>query len=879
MGEGSAREAAAAIDRDQWARAKPGDLKAVCPKKAKFTYRIHPAIGIARVGDSPNEFFIGAETENFKGPESFCTLDTAKNTYSTQLISSTPHKARFKDKAYPGAGIRRQAARFRIYEYVFLEKDNRWAWTREIGSAEAKIKWTVEVANNKATFAEFDGPNVSSGAMRSGKNIAPKPASLEIEHTYPKKGAPQRQELKDAGAAPLDYLGEILHDDEGHLVFLGGRGKTRAGAKAIELYANNPGWGDDVCDGSIKAEITFPDAKKVHKTSDSYGDAWVMVGPPDYGPQLTNVTSLYDTMLDVAVRSLDKWDDEKHRSLWTIHDVEPRKKLDFKANFELDLLRIFEATYQVNTTFAPANPPMKHPAVYLLALQTSLDDPKETPDDIANGREPKAHVRYKVFNTLRPWDKDNVRLTTTDPQPAGALPPPKGKSPDPKKYEDRYDLYRWTMPFLWGDSSSDYLTVRNSVTQLQYRLIEQWNKGNFEDTKGTSFKQILRSGVITPGGLDRAALDRAVGGPFFPGIEASWLTRLHKVYAAPFRVKVGAQAEDFTLGAFKTSGVSGLPGEKKKVGPGFFSQQMAQPWQADFYDCARVTTGPTKNIGWWPAQRPDDVLRGEPAKQDIEGMQAYTPAQAADWTTRDFKATGAATIDKYPANITVDVRGKNANQSPTEATVEGKDEGGNAITEKIAIKRAEATFEGQKLFKKVESVSFKGGTGAPETTTLALGLGKVPDKNVDEPARIQIPTVVTVKAPSPIITFDPALLKDLKAVPRPITATVSGERAPKVITVVGKDKAGKAITDKINVPQAAGNASTTLEFSELKSITISPATPKLVDDLKLAIGIGTYGKDMVAWAAGVGDYNEMKEKWSRLGFVFDGVEIERDPTL
>jgi hypothetical protein len=51
--------------------------------------------------------------------------------------------------------------------------------------------------------------------------------------------------------------------------------------------------------------------------------------------------------------------------------------------------------------------------------------------------------------------------------------------------------------------------------------------------------------------------------------------------------------------------------------PGFFSQQMALPWQADFYDCHRERwedpDGNEYYFMWWTAQRPDDVF---PAGKD-----------------------------------------------------------------------------------------------------------------------------------------------------------------------------------------------------------------------------------------------------------------------
>src|SRR5437762_13506504 len=90
------------------------------------TCRIHPAIGVARVGNSPDEYFLGPEVP---GP--------------------TPApEGGFRD----GAGrIRRQAARFRIYGYNAAGEA-----VRELTETEAEISWTVHVANRKAAWYEFN---------------------------------------------------------------------------------------------------------------------------------------------------------------------------------------------------------------------------------------------------------------------------------------------------------------------------------------------------------------------------------------------------------------------------------------------------------------------------------------------------------------------------------------------------------------------------------------------------------------------------------------------------------------------------------------------------------------------------------------------------
>jgi hypothetical protein len=62
--------------------------------------------------------------------------------------------------------------------------------------------------------------------------------------------------------------------------------------------------------------------------------------------------------------------------------------------------------------------------------------------------------------------------------------------------------------------------------------------------------------------------------------------------------------------------------------PGDISKYMAQPWQADFNECAAETIGGRK-YWWWPAQRPNSVF---PAK---------TPGKQVQWT-RESDAPNAA---------------------------------------------------------------------------------------------------------------------------------------------------------------------------------------------------------------------------------------------
>ena len=124
------------------------------------TIRIHPAIGIARVGNSPDEFFIGPELPGDR---------------------SVPAGG-YKDRQYR---VKRQAARFRLFGY-----DAHGVLVKELDATDATITWTVHLANKKAAWHQFRGlstgtplraktrragatcPALVSGATRSGKTTA-----------------------------------------------------------------------------------------------------------------------------------------------------------------------------------------------------------------------------------------------------------------------------------------------------------------------------------------------------------------------------------------------------------------------------------------------------------------------------------------------------------------------------------------------------------------------------------------------------------------------------------------------------------------------------------------------------------------------------------
>ncbi len=234
------------------------------------TIKIHPALGIARVGNSPTGFFVGPELPgDHRRP-----------------------KGGYRDAQ---GRIKRQAARFRLFGY-----DKKGKLVGEVTAKHAKITWTAHLANKKAAWKEFAGLNPNSPwrnaavANRNSLVIDPGPRTLN---------GPNQTAKFDTGQflGALVPLGEIRTDKQGRLLVLGGFGHSSSPTNApIITFANNNGWHDDVSDGPITASVTL---KGSHTPLAALG-AWVVVAAPRFAPPIDSPITLYDVLLQVAVDKL-----------------------------------------------------------------------------------------------------------------------------------------------------------------------------------------------------------------------------------------------------------------------------------------------------------------------------------------------------------------------------------------------------------------------------------------------------------------------------------------------------------------------------------------------------------------------------------------------
>jgi len=545
-------------------------------------YRIHPAIGIARVGNADaNTFFIGPELPGL-GPTGDSTVGSKVPDFKV------------------GGLLKPQAARFRVWEYV--EKRGKLEPSREI-TLDVKdcayIAWRVHVANRKASFFEFNylqGESTGTPPPRRNAGVTNR-RTLDIDPLARQIGGRNvsgpRYEFRKgmssnstselwpnpAPVDPIEYLGELRTDPVGRLIFIGGKGRARGlPGKTLGDAFNNDGWFDDVSDGRVTVELGM----KVNGQLKVYGQdqvegAWVICGPPDFAPSIESQVTLYDVLYDMAATLMKLPTNE------AIYDtvLKPLVELNaellrsstlskYEPSFDDEIYPILNRAFGASFTFQPSPAKAFH-STFQFTPQTL---PAFGDRNMAQGKV----LRDVVFKLLH--------------KPGVPGNPPAAN-----------------MPLMHGDAFDDPTHPRMmlTLTETQYAIMKRWADGHFKSTAGTlPPARPAWMTTVSPHGLDRAALENCVGGAFATGIEVSWQIRNRKLYRAPFRIN--HRAETQYLGDIGT------------IQPGHFTRQMALPWQTDFFGCTFQ-----KGLAWWPAQRPDVVYL---TKKDYETR----PGTSHVWT-------------------------------------------------------------------------------------------------------------------------------------------------------------------------------------------------------------------------------------------------------
>jgi len=190
---------------------------------SKF-YKIHPAIGLARVGNHPTAFFLGPEQPGAAGIE--IGADNSESPVTQYKMEGL---------------IKRQAARFRVYEYT-TDATGKPSLVGEVRGDQAEIEWRVDLVNRKAALDHSPTPGHPAGP----RNIdVTDRDSLIIRNPQPPIISGQNHKGVEIHGRFLTiqdvYLGELQTDSAGRLIVLGGRGKSESdpgGADLLE-FANN----------------------------------------------------------------------------------------------------------------------------------------------------------------------------------------------------------------------------------------------------------------------------------------------------------------------------------------------------------------------------------------------------------------------------------------------------------------------------------------------------------------------------------------------------------------------------------------------------------------------------------------------------------------
>ncbi|UUX50982.1 LodA/GoxA family CTQ-dependent oxidase [Nisaea acidiphila] len=257
----------------------PAEAPGPVPDDCIVTAAIYPPIGVCRVGNSPNEFYIGPEV---------------------------PDPAPLKPGDYRDSKgrLKREAARFRIYGLNALGEPVR----ELLPDGDTEIKWKVTLENQKSAWYQFqlalDIPEAadadpsllrnSTVSDRSALRITPGERRISGKNRSGK-----RYHFADGRfMGERVYLGELRTDKEGRLIVLGGHGKSSSydGGRAV-TFANNEGWHDDTSDGPVIAKVSYKGVPL------KVAPAWVVCAPPNYGPQQKSVRTMWDLMRDVAVEA------------------------------------------------------------------------------------------------------------------------------------------------------------------------------------------------------------------------------------------------------------------------------------------------------------------------------------------------------------------------------------------------------------------------------------------------------------------------------------------------------------------------------------------------------------------------------------------------
>ena len=509
------------------------------------SFKIHPAIGIARLGDSPTAFYLC--------PETVGQLPIDCDANGVPLVGPDGREKRIEKFKDAEGRIKRQAARFHVFVYDETSPQGRELKIGEKVVANNKlsgqqyagtvldIQWTVYLANKKACWYEFEATqgehgyapdhplrnaDITDPSRRQQLIIDPGPITVGLsglpasgEFARGKNTATPQCFPPPLQPCSIDTLGGVkvyAQDNTSRLIVLGGHGnsgsfKTGFGNPSVQKYANNDGWFDDTSDGPVTAQILMqvdtvdgrtPTGGSPYIRPIPVNDsAWVIVGYPRYAPEIADMVTMDDLVYDLAVRNFNY-----NPLIYSGGKFNP----GFIPYFWRDIWPIisrpqdFSWVMEGGGTLNGGDP---HNATRGANLNLDPDQLSVAPyqDEPEGDRIRRAGQRQFVYGILRKQGDENDYMID-----------------NPTPFNPRTKFAG--MPKLCGDNPMTN-TVPSKflrLTDTQLFFMKQWAAGKFINERTEMFPPV----AVPPGeALDRGVLSTMLGGAFCPGAETTWIMR------------------------------------------------------------------------------------------------------------------------------------------------------------------------------------------------------------------------------------------------------------------------------------------------------------------------------------------------------------------
>ena len=418
-------------------------------------FRVHPSVGCARMGNSENAYYLASEFPQFMQEEFpslrfkpkprrhpkefFGSNETALNAPGTladfNIFRPPAFQTKFTNKFKEDVGIIfPQAARFRVFAYVYFEEeakhpDRIFEVTTEI----AEIVWKVNIANKKSKKTTAPAADPHPNLTTTPAEIDTIGAQLRCDRIKPVTGLPT-----------LAYLFLERNDNDktkvtGRLHVIGNEGDTVGATEPSGLWSDD--WYDSAGDGSVEAIIKPKGDGGALRTKAgavalddfkyfTYGElqpqdgltpeiravpGWVVVGCPDYSPDTSHFVSLWDVALSRGIYNIDTRrvfaQRGKHKIVVFKEDLEKYMWTDYFVHIHPQLCLFDDVKYLSGQAFgispaAQGRGHNKHPGTPPPATATDIEKKVEHGGVVIAARTKKADyanpLLLKTYDPAKP---------------------------------------------------------------------------------------------------------------------------------------------------------------------------------------------------------------------------------------------------------------------------------------------------------------------------------------------------------------------------------------------------------------------------------------------------------------------------------------------